>query len=65
VSIPNIPPIFDAIAVFTPHGWVLRIWRESLSAAPAGDLLVSLLVLAVMGIAMFSAGAFLFRRRIA
>jgi ABC-2 type transport system permease protein len=62
----NIPiAAFDLMGNFTPQGWVLKAWKLSLAGQPAGELILPFLVLMTMGIAMFAAGAMMFRRRFA
>jgi ABC-2 type transport system permease protein len=65
VAIPNMPAFFDFIALFTPQGWVLKGWELSIGGAPPAELLLPLAVTTAMGVAMFAAGALLFRRRFA
>jgi ABC-2 type transport system permease protein len=59
------PDSFNAIANFTPQGWVLKAWKLSLAGQPAGEIVVAFLVLVAMGVVMFAIGAMLFRRRYA
>jgi ABC-2 type transport system permease protein len=59
------PDSFNAIANFTPQGWVLKAWKLSLAGQPAGEIVVPFLVLVAMGVVMFAIGAMLFRRRYA
>ena len=65
VAVPNMPAAFNAITLFTPHGWVLKGWRLVLSGAPTVDLLVPALVLLAMGALFFTLGAMIFRKRFA
>lgn len=59
------PESFNAIANFTPQGWVLKAWRLSLAGQPAGELVLPFLVLLAMGVGMFAIGAWMFRKRFA
>jgi hypothetical protein len=34
------PPIFETVALFTPHGWALRGWKLALAGGGAGDVLL-------------------------
>jgi ABC-2 type transport system permease protein len=65
VAVPDMPAAFTALARFTPQGWVLRGWRMVLDGQPTADLILPLAVLLAMGVVMFAAGAFMFRRRFA
>jgi ABC-type transport system involved in multi-copper enzyme maturation permease subunit len=58
------PKAFETIALFTPHGWALRIWQLSLAGADAGEMLLPFAVLLIMGAALFTGGALAFRRRL-
>jgi ABC-type multidrug transport system permease subunit len=64
-AIPSMPALFDALALFTPHGWVLRSWKLAMAGGPPTGLLVPFGITVVMGAIMFSVGAMLFRRRFA
>jgi ABC-type Na+ efflux pump permease subunit len=61
----SLPKAFDAIAVLTPHGWALRIWKLSLAGAEASEMLLPVAVLLAIGAACFALGAVSFRRRLA
>jgi ABC-2 type transport system permease protein len=61
----GMPAAFNAIANFTPQGWVLKGWRMVLAGQPASDLLVPFAVVVAMGVVMFAVGAVMFRRRYA
>jgi ABC-2 type transport system permease protein len=61
----SMPESFKSIANFTPQGWVLKAWTLSLTGQPANEMIVPFLVLATMGLVMFSIGALMFRRRFA
>jgi ABC-2 type transport system permease protein len=65
VAIPSMPALFDTLALFTPHGWVLRSWKLAMAGGSPTGLLVPFAITVVMGAIMFSAGAMLFRRRFA
>jgi ABC-2 type transport system permease protein len=60
-----LPRAFETVALFTPHGWVLRGWKLSLAGAGPGDVLLPVAVVVAMGIAFFTFGAVSFRRRLA
>ena len=64
-NISTMPAAFNALANFTPQGWVLNTWQIVLNGQPAADLVVPLLALTGMGLVMFAAGAALFGRRYA
>jgi ABC-2 type transport system permease protein len=59
------PDSFNAIANFTPQGWVLKAWKLSLNGQPASELVLPCLVLVAMGIVLFAIGALMFRKRYA
>lgn len=59
------PAAFNAIANFTPQGWVLKSWRMAMDGAGAGDLLLPFVVMIAMGVVMFVVGATMFRKRFA
>jgi ABC-2 type transport system permease protein len=61
----GMPEVFNMLSNFTPQGWVLKIWRMVMDGQPFGDLLLPFLVLIGMGILMFAAGAWMFRKRFA
>jgi len=65
VAVPNMPRAFELMALFTPHGWVLRAWRLAMSDGTPAEMLLPTLILLGLGTAMFSTGAVLFRRRYA
>jgi ABC-2 type transport system permease protein len=65
IAVPNLPPAFATVALFTPHGWVMRGWKLVLTGSPSADLLLPLAVMLGMGIIMFFIGASIFRRRFA
>jgi hypothetical protein len=60
-----LPRAFETVALLTPHGWVMRGWKLSLAGASAGEVLLPVAVVLVMGIAFFAFGAVTFRRRLA
>ena len=59
------PEAFNALAKFTPQGWVIQSWKIVLNGQPLSDLALPLAMLIVLGAGMFAAGAFMFRRRFA
>jgi ABC-2 type transport system permease protein len=65
VGIQNLPTALNTVAMFTPHGWVLRGWRLAMAGQPPTLLLFPCAVTVGMGIVMFALGAALFRRRFA
>jgi ABC-type transport system involved in multi-copper enzyme maturation permease subunit len=65
VTVPNLPPIFNRIAVFTPTGWALKIWKLALQGSPISDFVLPMVVTVVIGVLCFTIGATLFRRRFA
>ena len=64
-NIPNMPASFNALANFTPQGWVIKIWKLVMDGIALGDLLLPFAVLMSMGILLFAVGALMFRRRFA
>lgn len=62
---PSRPPAFEKFTLALPQGWAMRGWRLTLAGGSPGDILLPLLVLTVVGVALFAAGALLFRRRFA
>jgi len=65
VAIPNLPPLFERISVFTPHQWVIRTWMLAMEGAGAAELLAPFGVAFAFGLAAFALGAVLFNRRFA
>jgi ABC-type multidrug transport system permease subunit len=61
----NMPDSFNAIANFTPQGWVLKAWKLSLSGQPTNKMVMPFIVLLAMGVVMFAIGSFMFRKRFA
>lgn len=61
----TMPDAFNRLAAFTPQGWVVRGWKIVLNGQPATDLLLPILVMLVIGLIMFTIGAFRFHRRFA
>jgi len=61
----SMPKAFTMLAVFTPQGWVIKAWKVVLSGQPLAELITPLLVILLMGILMFIAGASMFRKRYA
>ena len=59
------PDSFNAIASFTPQGWVLKAWKLSLNGHPTSELVLPCLVLLAMGFVMFAIGALMFKKRYA
>ena len=65
VGVPSLPAFYEYINLSTPQGWALRGWNFVLAGNSPGAVLVPLVVLLVMGTALFGTGVFLFRRRFA
>jgi hypothetical protein len=65
VGIQGMPAVFDTLALFTPHGWVLKSWKMAMAGQPPVDLLAPFATTLVIGGVMFAIGATLFRRRFA
>jgi ABC-type transport system involved in multi-copper enzyme maturation permease subunit len=61
----GMPEAFNALANFTPQGWVLKGWRMVLSGQPTSALLVPFAVVVALGVVMFAIGAVMFRKRYA
>ena len=61
----DMPESFNALANFTPQGWVLKAWKLSIIGQPASELVTPFVVLAIMGLIMFIVGAMMFRKRFA
>lgn len=64
-NIPTMPASFNALANFTPQGWVIKIWKLVMDGIALSDLLLPFVVLMSMGILLFAVGALMFRRRFA
>jgi len=64
-NIPNMPASFNALANFTPQGWVIKIWKLVMDGLSVADLLIPFAVLMSMGVLLFAVGALMFRRRFA
>ncbi|TET54408.1 MAG: ABC transporter permease [Anaerolineales bacterium] len=62
---PNLPRVFDTVALFTPQGWALRAWNLAQAGGAALEVLVPAGVALGFGVAAFIAGALVFRRRFA
>jgi ABC-2 type transport system permease protein len=62
---PSRPPAFEKFTLALPQGWAMRGWRLTLAGGGPVDILLPLLVLAIVGAALFAAGALMFRRRFA
>ncbi len=62
---PAQPSPFETLGLALPQGWAMRGWRLALGGAEAGDVLLSLAVLLVVGGALLAAGTVVFRRRLA
>ena len=61
----QMPAAFDLIGRITPQGWVMQGWRLAITGSPARDLLLPFLVMVVVGVITFTAGARIFNRRFA
>jgi ABC-2 type transport system permease protein len=64
-GVDTLPKAFETIAVLTPHGWALRMWKLSLAGAEVSEMLLPLAVLLAFGTVCFAVGAVSFRRRLA
>ena len=64
-NIPNMPASFNALANFTPQGWVIKIWKLVMDGLPVEEILAPFSILIVMGVLLFAVGALMFRRRFA
>ena len=64
-NIPNMPASFNALANFTPQGWVIKIWKLVMDGLPVDEILAPFSILIVMGVLLFAVGALMFRRRFA
>jgi ABC-2 type transport system permease protein len=62
---PSRPPAFERFTLALPQGWAMRGWRLTLAGGGPAEILVPVLVLTIVGAALFAAGAFMFRRRFA
>lgn len=56
-------PTFETITLFTPQGWVLRLWKQAVGGAAVGELLLPFAVSLAIGVVLFAVGARVFRRR--
>ena len=65
VGMTNLPQAFNTATLFVPQGWAMRGWKLALAGAAPAEVWLPALVLTGMGIAFFTAGAVLFRRRFA
>lgn len=59
----GMPEAFNLLANFTPQGWVLKGWRIVLAGQNISDLLIPFAIMTAFGLAMFTAGALMFRKR--
>jgi len=62
-GVQNLPSFYTTVNLFTPHGWALRGWKAVLAGGGMGDALLPALVTLGLGIAFFTVGALLFRKR--
>lgn len=61
----NMPEAFQKLSIFTPQGWVIKGWQVVLNNQPLTDLLVPLMIMTVIGIVLFTVGAYRFNLRFA
>ena len=61
----TMPAAFERLNLLMPQGWALHGLQLALSGAPLSAALLTALVLAVYGAALFTIGALAFRRRFA
>jgi hypothetical protein len=62
---PNLPAALDTTALAMPQGWAMRGWKLALAGAGPAEALLPVAALLAMGLALFIAGALIFRRRFA
>jgi ABC-2 type transport system permease protein len=55
----------EGISLLVPQGWAMRTWRLIMDGGSAGDVLPTVAVMLVLGIALFVLGALKFRKRFA
>jgi ABC-2 type transport system permease protein len=61
----TMPVIFTTVSLVTPQGWALKSWRLALSGASAGEILLPVGMLFLLGLIFFAAGSLIFRKRFA
>ncbi len=64
-NIPNMPEAFTRLSNFTPQGWVLEAWIQTLSGASPDQVVLPFVISLVLGLIMFALGAVMFKRRFA
>jgi ABC-2 type transport system permease protein len=64
VAVP-MPAAFTMASMITPQGWALKAWRLTLTGASAGETLLPVGMLLLLGLIFFTAGALIFRKRFA
>ena len=64
-GVANLPPAFETVTLFTPHGWALRAFNLLLAGSNVSQVLLPATVLLAMGTAFFTLGALRFNRRLA
>ena len=62
---PSQPGVFEKVGLILPQGWAMHGWRLALNGAGPAEVLPSLAVLLVSGLALFVLGLMVFRRRFA
>jgi ABC-2 type transport system permease protein len=53
----------EILPLFVPQGWAMRAWRLVMDGGTVGDMLLSLVVMAILTVIFFSIGVFRFRKR--
>jgi ABC-2 type transport system permease protein len=64
-SFGDLPPFFAIVNLLTPQGWVLKGWTTTLDGGTGAEFLGPFLVMVVLGLAFFTAGTLIFRKRFA
>ena len=64
-GIPNLPSSFNTIMLISPQGWAMQAWKLTLSGANPPDVLLYARVMVLLGIAFFTVGVAIFRKRFA
>jgi ABC-2 type transport system permease protein len=59
------PGALDTISLFVPQGWGVRGLIQTMNAAPLGDVLLTVAVLLVVSVVLFTVGALRFQKRYA
>jgi ABC-2 type transport system permease protein len=62
-GVPNLPEVFDRVALFTPQGWALQAWDMARAGGAAFEVLVPAGIALGLGIVGYVAGGLVLRRR--